>query len=105
VCKKDKAGKYPSDSAARFCPTWSNSPTTAKLKAAALTLRDEMEAKGYDVYTVFYNESSDRTQTAFMESLTANNGIFLESPDPDDLGEMLTSVCHAYTNSKPGLLW
>jgi Flp pilus assembly protein TadG len=105
VCAKDRRGKYATDSAARFCPVWRDRPSTAKVKAAALTMRDEMEAKGYDVYTVFYNETSDPTQTAFMEALTAGDGLFLESPDPTDLGALLTQVCHAYTNSKPGLLW
>jgi hypothetical protein len=104
VCYK-VGGKYKSNSAARFCPIWRDRPSTSKLKAAALTLRDEMDAKGYDVYTVFYNETSDPTQTAFMVDLVAGDGLFLESPDPEDLGEMLTQVCHAYTNSQPGLLW
>lgn len=104
VCAKSK-GKYLSNSAARFCPIWRDRPSTSKLMSAALTLRDEMDAKGYDVYTVFYNEDSDPTQTAFMIDLTAGDGLFLESPDPADLGSMLTQVCHAYTNSKPGLLW
>lgn len=104
VCYKVD-GKYKSNSAARFCPVWRDRPSTSKLKAAALTMRDEMDAKGYDVYTVFYNETSDPTQTAFMVDLVAGDGLFLESPDPEDLGDMLTQVCHAYTNSQPGLLW
>lgn len=104
VCNKSK-GKYATAAATALCPGWGNKPTIPKIKASTLALRDTMEAKGYDIYTVFYNETSDPVQTAFMNDLTANKGIYLETPDPDNLGELLAQVCHAYTSEHPGLLW
>lgn len=104
VCQLSN-GQYKSNAAATMCPGWANSPTDAKLKSAALSYRDQFEAAGYDLYTVFYNETSDPVQTAFMESMTAGDGIYLESPDPADLGNLLTAICHAYVRTNPGLVF
>ncbi|GDX79567.1 hypothetical protein LBMAG42_13780 [Deltaproteobacteria bacterium] len=104
VCTKKK-GAYSTAAAAALCPGWGNSPTIPKIKASTIALRNAMEAKGYDIYTVFYNETSDATQTSFMKTLTAGKGIYLETPDPDDLSDLLTQICHAYTSEHPGLLF
>ena len=98
-------GKYKTAAATKWCPIWKNTPTNARLKAAALTERDLFESAGYDLYTAFYNEDDDPVQSAFMEDLAANDGVFLESPSPDEIGDMLQAICHVYTNSKAGLLF
>jgi len=108
VCTKTGSGKtkkYQSDASAYFCPGWSNSPTDAKLKTAALTMQTKFEDAGYDLYTVFYNETSDATQSAFMEQLTAGDGIYLESPDSSDIGDFLQDICRSYVTQKPGLIF
>lgn len=104
VCNKSK-GKYSTAAATALCPGWGNVPTAPKIKASTIALRDQMAAKGYDIYSVFYNETSDPTQTAFMNDIVANNGIYLETPDPTELGDLLAQICHAYTSEHPGLLW
>ena len=40
-----------------------------------------------------------------MQGMVAGDGIYLESPDPNDLGEMLASVCRAYVRLNPGLVF
>lgn len=99
------SGKYRTAAAKALCPGWGNRPTVPNIKASTIALRDAMEAKGYDIYTVFFNEDSDPVQTAYMNDLTAGKGIYLETPDPDDLGDLLVQICHAYTSEHPGLLF
>lgn len=98
-------GRYQTPAAAKWCPIWRNTPTNARLEAAALSERDEFEADGYDLYTAFYNEGDDPVASAFMQDLAANDGIYLESPNPEEIGDMLSAVCHAYTSGKAGLLF
>ncbi len=104
TCSK-VGGKYRTAAAKALCPGWSNQTQVAKIKASTLALRDTMEAQGYDIYTVFFNEDSDPVQTAFMNDLTAGKGIYLETPDPADLSDLLVQICHAYTSEHPGLLF
>ncbi len=103
-CKRTY-GKYATPAAAKWCPLWYNTPTNARLKAAALSERDEFEADGYDLYTAFYNEGDDAASSAFMQDLAANDGIYLESPNADEIGDMLSAICHAYTSGTAGLLF
>lgn len=108
VCTKTGSGskkKYQSDASTYFCPGWSNSPTDAKLKTSALSMQAAFEDAGYDLYTVFYNETSDATQSSFMEQLTANDGVYLESPDSADIGDFLQDICTSYVTQKPGLIF
>jgi len=98
-------GSYQSPASAALCPGWSNSPSNTKLENSALALRDQFEADGYDLYTVFYNETSDAAQTAFMQNMTAGKGTYLESPDPNDLGALLQDVCHTYVAENMGLVF
>lgn len=98
-------GQYATPAAAKWCPIWRNTPTNPRLEAAALAERDEFEADGYDLYTAFYNEGDDPVASAFMQDLAANNGIYLESPNADEIGDMLSAICHAYTTGTAGLLF
>ena len=98
-------GQYKTPAATKWCPIWRNTPTNARLKAAALSERDLFESSEYDLYTAFYNETDDPVQSAFMQDLAANEGVYLESPSADEIGDMLQAICHVYTNSKAGLLF
>jgi hypothetical protein len=102
---EDDGGTYLSEAAAEFCPRWSDKPTDDKLEDMALEYRNLFQDAGYDLHTVFYNESASSRQADFMRAMTAGNGVYLESPDPDDLGEMLQSVCRAYVRQHAGLVF
>lgn len=103
-CQK-VSGRYKTPAASKWCPIWRNTPTDSRLRAAALAERDDFEADGYDLYTAFYNEGDDPVASAFMQDLAANDGIYLESPNPEDIGDMLSAICHAYTAGTAGLLF
>ncbi len=100
-----RVGDYATDAAAAYCPGWKDRPNDRDLERAALDLREEFQAAGYDLHTVFYNERSDGKESRFMQDMVAGRGVYLESPDPTDLPEMLDLVCRAHSRSRPGLVF
>ena len=59
---------------------------------------DEAAAKGYDVYTIFYDEENDDVAAAFYEGLIRGAGQFRRTPNSEELDEMMFDLCNSITD-------
>jgi len=84
---------YPESDYYSLCgPNCNNRDLEAMANAAA----DEAEAKGYDVYVVFYNETNNPNPERFFEGLVRGNGQFRSTPNSDELDEMMFDLCNSF---------
>ena len=70
--------------------------SNAELSAMANAAADDAEAKGYDVYVVFYNESNSSSAEEFFEGLVRGNGKFRSTPESDELEEKKFDLCNSF---------
>ncbi len=61
----------------------------------ALDFADEAWENDIHVFTVFYDEDNDDYAAGFLEDMTRGVGTFHRTPDPDELGMLLSEVCSA----------
>lgn len=65
----------------------------AQLRRLAEQVADEVADEGISLFTVFYDQSDDDFAANWLEDLTRGRGTFQRTPDPDDLGLLLSEVC------------
>jgi Flp pilus assembly protein TadG len=67
-----------------------------ELEQMANLAADEAEAKGYDVYVVFYDEDNNNDAADFFEGLVRGTGQFRRTPNSDELEEMMFDLCASF---------
>lgn len=67
--------------------------STWKLKKLARDWADNAEAAGISVFVVFFDESNSSSASDFMASLVRGEGIYLRTPDPAEIPDLLMKVC------------
>jgi hypothetical protein len=68
----------------------------SELEQMANLAADDAEAKGYDVYVVFYDEMNDDVAATFFEGLIRGTGQFRRTPNSEDLEEMMFDLCTSF---------
>ena len=68
----------------------------SELSQMANLAADEAEAKGYDVYVVFYDEDNNNDAADFFEGLVRGTGQFRRTPNSDELEEMMFDLCASF---------
>jgi Flp pilus assembly protein TadG len=54
---------------------------------------DRAEDRGVDIFTIYYYEDGSDSDREFLEGLTRGNGQYFETPDAEDLPNLLLKVC------------
>jgi len=67
--------------------------TAAQLKTFATQWADNANAASISIFIVFYNESHDTTAENFLKSLIRGQGIYLSTPDPNQIPALLAIIC------------
>jgi Flp pilus assembly protein TadG len=67
--------------------------TAAQLKTYATQWADNANAAGISLFVVFYNESHDATAESFLKSLIRGQGLYLSTPDPNQIPALLAIIC------------
>lgn len=67
--------------------------TANDLKNLATQVANQAWSQGVSVYIVYYDGSHDPTNSAFLSTLVRGSGVFLSTPDPEKLPELLSSIC------------
>jgi len=75
-----------------------NNCNNKELAEMANLAANEAEAKGYDVYVVFYDEDNDDKAAEFFEGLVRGAGQFRRTPNSEDLEEMMFDLCTSFTD-------
>jgi len=70
--------------------------TSDNLKQMAFDAANEADAKGYDVYTIFYDEMNDDVAAQFYEDLVRGAGQFRRTPNSEELEEMMFELCTSF---------
>src|SRR5206468_3523665 len=63
--------------------------TAAQLKTYATQWADNANAANISIFIVFYNESHDNAAETFLKSLVRGEGIYLSTPDPNQIPALL----------------
>ena len=71
--------------------------TAAQLKTLATTAANTAWAAGIHVFVVFYDGDNDAAGRAFLQTLTRGDGIFLSTPDPSKIADLLKVICSNFT--------
>ena len=66
---------------------------TGVLRDLAVSSADAAEDRGVDIFTIYYYEDGSDTDREFLEGLTRGNGQYFETPDAEDLPNLLLKVC------------
>ncbi len=77
-------------------PTHSNNGpnlSAAQLTSLARTWADNAAAADISVFVVFFDQNNDTTASTFMESLVRGDGIYLKTPNPSSLPDLLLTIC------------
>jgi hypothetical protein len=67
----------------------------AQLRALAEQVADDVADEDISLFTIFYDQADDDFAADWLEDLTRGEGTFQRTPDPDDLGLLLSEVCSA----------
>jgi Mg-chelatase subunit ChlD len=67
--------------------------TVTQMKALATQWADNADAAGISVFVVFYDGDNNAQAKAFLETLVRGDGIFLSTPDPTKLADLLGGIC------------
>lgn len=70
-----------------------------QLASLALDYADEAADQDISVFSVFYDDADDDEAAEFLESMTRGIGTFHRTPDPKELGALLSDVCSALVPS------
>ena len=74
-----------------FCQGGSCSP--ANLRQLANRAANDAEQKGYDIFVIYYEETTDDIAAEFLEGLVRGAGQFFRTPDPTELVELVPDLC------------
>ena len=66
---------------------------TGVLRDLAEASADAAEDRGVDIFTIYYYEDGSDTDREFLEGLTRGNGQYFETPDAEELPNLLLKVC------------
>ncbi len=69
------------------------SMSTSQISNLAVTWADNADAAGISVFVVFFDERNDNRAATYMASLVRGDGIFLRTPDPTELPNLLLQIC------------
>lgn len=69
------------------------SQATERLYDLAEDSADEAEDRGVDIFTIYYYEDGSDSDRDFLEGLTRGNGQYFETPNAEDLPNLLLKVC------------
>jgi Flp pilus assembly protein TadG len=72
--------------------------SSTELRAMAIEAANEADAKGYDVYAIFYDEENDDVAAQFYEDLVRGSGQFKRTPNSDELDEMMFELCTGFAD-------
>ena len=72
--------------------------SSTELRAMAIEAANEADAKGYDVYAIFYDEENDDVAAQFYEDLVRGSGQFRRTPNSDELDEMMFELCTGFAD-------
>ncbi len=70
--------------------------SSSELGEMATLAANEADAKGYDVYAIFYDEDNDDVAADFYEGLIRGAGQFRRTPNSDELDEMMFELCTSF---------
>ena len=76
--------------------SWSGShpgKSVHQLKQYARNWADNADAAGISVFVVFFDENNDAAASDFMASLVRGEGIYLRTPDPAQIPDLLMTIC------------
>jgi hypothetical protein len=66
---------------------------TGILRDLAEDAADTAFDRGVDIFTIYYYQDGTDEDREFLEGLTRGNGIYLETPDAEDLPNLMLKVC------------
>ncbi len=69
--------------------------SNAQLRTLAEQVADDLADDDISLFTIFYDQANDNFAANWLENLTRGEGTFQRTPDPDDLGLLLSEVCSA----------
>ena len=67
--------------------------SAAALAALASQWADNAEAAGISINVVYYDGDNNPSALAFMRTLVRGGGVFLSTPDPNQLPNLLSGIC------------
>jgi Flp pilus assembly protein TadG len=67
--------------------------TPAMLATLATQAADQVWSQGVSIFIVYYDGAHDPSNSAFLSTLVRGSGVFLSTPDPEKLPELLSSIC------------
>ena len=67
--------------------------SAAQLKTLATTWANNANAAGISLFVVYYDGDNDPVAKAFMQTLIRGEGVFLSTPDPTKIPDLLNTVC------------
>ncbi len=71
--------------------------TEAQLKALATQWANNADAAGISIFIVYYDGDNDPAAKAFLQTLIRGEGIFLTTPDPAQIPDLLKKICSSLT--------
>jgi len=69
------------------------SQATGILRDLAEDAADAAADRGVDIFTIYYYQDGTDEDREFLEGLTRGNGLYFETPDAEDLPNLLLKVC------------
>jgi hypothetical protein len=63
------------------------------LRDLAEEAADEAADRGIDIFTIYYYEDGSDEDREFLEGLTRGNGLYFETPNAEDLPNLMLKVC------------
>lgn len=74
------------------------SSSQTQLKNLAKAQADSAWSKGYHIFIVYFDNDGNTTAKDFVKSLIRGEGVFLSTPDPEELPDLLSSICGNLVN-------